>query len=77
MTWTIPPVPDESIVPPAARCQEPSEFTTDRLYIPCSAPAVAVVRHKLDSRGYYMCRACASHNVRNLGFAVVAGSIDG
>jgi hypothetical protein len=76
MSWTIPPLADETVVPPGARCQEATAFTTDRLYVPCGAPAVAVVRHPRDSRGYLMCRACASHNVRNRGFAVVAGSLE-
>jgi hypothetical protein len=40
-------------------------------YIPCSAPAVAIVHHDRDGRGYYMCLPCADHNLRNRGGRLV------
>ena len=40
-------------------------------YFPCGQPAVAIVYHDKDRRGYYMCLACADHNVRNRGGRLV------
>jgi hypothetical protein len=50
-------------LPEDAKCQEAS-FLSTSTYIPCGAPAVAIVDNG-DSRPYYMCGPCASHNVRN------------
>jgi hypothetical protein len=36
-------------------------------YMPCGQPAVAMVRHNKDRRSYFMCAACAEHNVCNRG----------
>lgn len=48
------------------KCQEASvlSFAT---YIPCGAPAGAVVWHEKDKRAYIMCAECAWHNVKNRG----------
>jgi putative hemolysin len=62
----IPLVEDEKKIPKGARCQEASPMSR-RLYIPCGAPAVAIVYHDRDKRSYYMCVPCADHNCRNRG----------
>jgi len=62
----IPPVQNENEVPEGARCQEASIFSKEK-YIPCSAPAEAVVHHPSEGRSYYMCWPCADHNVRHRG----------
>ncbi len=41
-------------------------------YIPCSAPAVAIVHHIRDRRSYYMCLPCADHNCRRGGKLIAA-----
>ena len=64
----IPPVVNGPI-PKDARCQEASIFSRES-YIPCGAPAVAVIRHKRE-RDYYMCLGCADHNLRNRGATLV------
>jgi hypothetical protein len=53
-----------------ARCQEAS-ILSRATYIPCCAPAVAIVYHDRDRRGYYMCLPCADHNIRNRGGKLV------
>jgi hypothetical protein len=65
----IPPVKSGPI-PPDAKCQEASIHSRE-FYIPCSSPAVAVVRHEKDRRAYYMCHPCADHNIRNRGGVLV------
>ena len=37
-----------------------------KFYIPCGAPATAVVKNP-DPKAYYMCAPCAVHNVNNRG----------
>lgn len=63
-------VPTDLSIPFGARCQEASVFSRES-YIPCGAPAVAIVDNG-DSRPYYMCEGCADHNVRNRGARVVS-----
>jgi hypothetical protein len=46
-------------------CQEASHLSREE-YIPCGAPAVAVVDSG-DAHPYFMCGPCAEHNVRNRG----------
>ena len=58
-------------IPEGARCQEASMLSRGS-YIPCFAPAVAIVYHDRDRRGYYMCAPCADHNVRNRGGKLIA-----
>lgn len=41
-------------------------------YIPCGAPAMSIVFHTKDRRGYYMCQPCMDHNVLNRGGKLVA-----
>lgn len=53
-------------IPEKATCQEASILSRAH-YIPCGAPASAIVYHDGDGRGYYMCAPCADHNVRNRG----------
>lgn len=43
-------------------------------YIPCGRPAVAIIYHERDKRGYFMCQSCAYHNVCNRGGKWVGGS---
>lgn len=62
----IEPVTLDNTVPQDALCQEAS-FLSKAFYIPCDNPAVAVVYHAKDGRGYYMCVGCADHNVRHRG----------
>jgi hypothetical protein len=52
------------------RCEEASMFSTTS-YIPCNAPAEAIVHSKVDRRDYRMCAGCADHNVRNRGMEYV------
>lgn len=59
---------DERIA--GARCQEASMLSRGE-YVPCSAPAVAIVHHDKDGRSYYMCAPCADHNLRNRGGRLV------
>jgi hypothetical protein len=59
---SIPPIQ----VPDDATCQEASVFSRNT-YIPCGLKANSIVYHARDGRGYYMCHACASHNVANRG----------
>jgi hypothetical protein len=63
---TIPPVREGNTVSRDAVCQEASLFSRGR-YIPCGAPATHVIRHDQEQRAYYMCDACADHNIRNRG----------
>ncbi len=47
------------------RCEEASILSRET-YIPCGAPAAAIVWHAHDGKHIYlMCLACAWHNVRN------------
>jgi len=66
----IPLVAEDLSIPEDARCQEASIFSRES-YIPCFAPAVTIVDNG-DSRPYYMCLLCASHNVRNRGAKLLA-----
>lgn len=50
-------------------CQEASVLSV-RSYIPCGAPAVALVKNR-DPKPYYMCEMCASHNVANRGAEII------
>ena len=46
-------------------CQEASAASITR-YIPCSRPAAVIIDNG-DTHPYWMCEACAGHNVRNRG----------
>lgn len=46
-----------------ATCQEASPLS-QQTYIPCSAPAVAIVDNG-DPGWYFMCSQCSDHNVTN------------
>lgn len=59
----IPLVAADLSIPEYARCQEASIFSRES-YIPCGAPASTIVDNG-DSRPYYMCDACANHNIHN------------
>jgi hypothetical protein len=62
----IGPCEESKPIPKGAQCQEASVLSRES-YIPCRAPAVAIVRHDKDRRSYYMCLPCADHNIRNRG----------
>lgn len=48
-------------------CEEASTASL-HTYIPCGAPAAAVVWHRRDGKHtYLMCAPCAWHNVKNRG----------
>ncbi len=47
-------------------CQEAS-ILSRQTKIDCGAPAVAIIWHNKDRRGYPMCEGCAAHNVKNRG----------
>ncbi len=67
----IPSVREDNTIPDGATCQEASPLSFHN-YIACGAPAVAIVFHDRDGRGYYMCAPCADHNIRNRGGRLVA-----
>jgi hypothetical protein len=71
MDIVIPPCDESQPVPANMRCQEASPFSRG-FYIPCGKPAVAIVRHDKDRRSYYMCAACADHNVGNRGARLIS-----
>lgn len=60
------PCDENAPLPADARCQEASILSVN-WYVPCGKVACAIVRHKKDGRAYYMCGACADHNIRNRG----------
>ncbi len=60
--WIVP-VVDEATVSAGALCQD-SAAQARSFYVPCNAPAVAVVRRNAEDRGYYMCLVCADRNLR-------------
>lgn len=57
-------------IPEGSECQEASVFSIHS-YVPCGCPAVAIVYHTRDARGYLMCLGCADHNIRNRGAKLV------
>jgi hypothetical protein len=63
MPFEIAPVDPSKPIPESARCQEAS-FLSINYYIPCNAPAVAIVEHR-GQGAHYMCDACADHNLHN------------
>ncbi len=74
--FTIKPITDLTVIPPDAKCQEASIFSTEK-YIPCFAPAVAIVQHIGRSEGpYYMCLMCAVHNVDNRHAKIVITTLE-
>jgi hypothetical protein len=60
-------------IPEGAECQEASTLSVSS-YIPCCRPAVAIIYHERDKRGYLMCVGCAQHNVMNRGGKWVTGT---
>ena len=49
------------------KCQEASIFSV-KTYIPCGLPAKHIIYHERDGKHFYfMCEACAYHNLRNRG----------
>ncbi len=64
LTPAIAPCDLKAPIPKDARCQEASILSRET-YFPCGAPAVAIVYHDREKRGYYMCLPCADHNIRN------------
>lgn len=60
-------------IPEGSECQEASILSQSN-YIPCTRPAVAIIYHERDRRGYYMCDGCADHNVKNRGGKWVGGT---
>jgi hypothetical protein len=64
-TDEIIPPSDPTSIPEGAKCQEASIFS-QKIYIPCGAPAVAIIKNR-DLNPYYMCFFCASHNIHNRG----------
>jgi hypothetical protein len=57
-------------IPEGSECQEASILSHSK-YIACRAPAIAIVYHERDRRGYLMCFGCASHNISNRGGKLV------
>lgn len=57
--------PPRAAPPPGSRCAEASALSKES-YIPCLAPAIAIVRHA-NGETYCMCDPCAFHNVKNRG----------
>ena len=55
----------------ALACQDASPMSRET-FIPCSAPASAIVWHQKDRCAYTMCASCADHNVRNRGGLLLA-----
>lgn len=66
----IPAIRKDYTIPKGARCQEASIFSREN-YIACGQPAVAIVYHPKEHRGYYMCLGCADHNLHNRGGKLV------
>jgi hypothetical protein len=64
-------IPLIEIIPWEHMCQEANSLSVDR-YIPCATPAVAIVYHRKDRRGYYMCMNCTVHNLKNRGGYLVS-----
>lgn len=62
-------------IPEDARCQEASIFWV-KTYIACNQKATTIIYHEKDRRGYYMCDACADHNIWNRGGKLVAKAPD-
>jgi hypothetical protein len=60
-------------MPAGAVCQEASIFSRAS-YLACGTPAVALIYHERDRRGYLMCAGCADHNVRNRSGKWVTGA---
>lgn len=59
--WRIPAVTGQSANGP---CMETSEFTTDRIYISCGAPATMRLWDPRAKRCYDFCTTCGEHNLR-------------
>ena len=55
-------------------CEEASPLSV-RTFIPCGKPATFLVKNR-DPKPYFMCEACADHNVKNRG-ATVLESVEG
>jgi hypothetical protein len=54
------------------KCEEAS-INSRETFIPCGAPAKAVVWHERDGKHtYLMCAPCAHHNVKNRGGKLIA-----
>ena len=53
-------------------CEEASMLSV-RMYIPCGKPATFLVKNR-DPKPYFMCEACADHNVRNRGAKILASA---
>jgi len=64
----IPAVTTFNSIDKDATCQEASPMSGNR-YIACAEPARAIVAS--DGRAYLMCAACAVHNLRNRGAALI------
>lgn len=54
----------------AVSCQEASSLSRET-YIPCGQHVTALIENK-DSHLYFMCAACASHNLHNRGAKQIA-----
>ena len=63
------PTINDKTIPEGTTCQEVSIFS-QRTYIPCERPAVAIVKNR-DPEPYYMCAGCTSHNVANRGAKIL------
>jgi hypothetical protein len=57
------------------KCQEASVLSV-KTYVPCAAPAVAIVWNNRDRRGYAMCEPCAYHNENNRGCVILVEKKD-
>lgn len=63
MNETTYPLVTDTTIPNGATCQETWGMIGEE-YLRCGQPAVAIVKGR-DVNAYYMCDACASHNVNN------------
>ena len=57
---------DRKVELASTTCEEASPLSR-ATFIPCGRPAVMIVWHNKDRRGYRMCDPCGAHNVHNRG----------
>ena len=63
---TLVPLSDPAVLA-GLTCQEASIHSRET-FMPCGAPAAAIVWHERDGKHLYlMCAHCAAHNIRNRG----------
>lgn len=68
--WRIPEVDESRPIINGDECQEPTNFTSDRMYIPCGEQATMLLRDNRAGRSYLFCEGCGTHNLAR-GLALV------